>query len=272
MTTVRTTILGGAVVAIGGLVLALATAVRAPAEVDQVQVEVPHSQTVALATSSNALALTPSAPSTLPSTRTAGIGSVVTVDDIVAASADTSADAMAVLLAGLESADAVVVAESTNVLVARGAVWALPVLIDQDITKRPAAAPSIIDAMGRLGAVASPEQRSEVVDRLVALLKVEKTRASVEALGNTIQIYEALAQTGDPRAIEPLELELADRTVTTAPKVVIVQGLVALRATRSTAVLQRLVAELAVSKAEGFEGELQRELLGVLRDALVRLS
>ena len=77
---------------------------------------------------------------------------------------------------------------------------------------------------------ADPRRRLPAVDRLLALLAAEKQRGAQESLGNMIQIYEALGDTGDARAIAPLERELLDASVPTAPKVVIVQSLVALRA------------------------------------------
>jgi len=215
----------------------------------------------------------PSAPSASPAAEDLAPSTGPAIEDVLAARADGSPEALAVLLAGVESDDAVVVAESTLALIARQAVSALPVLLAQDVLGRPSAAPSLIDALGRLGAVASPEERSEVVDHLVALLRAEKQRGAVESQGNLLQIYEALGHTGDPRAIPPLEQELVDTTVGTAPKVVVVQALVALRATQSRGVLERVSAELAASTTQdAFEAELRQDLLAAIRDALVKLS
>lgn len=266
--------IGLAALGLGALVLALATVAGSPAD-----------GAAAPATSRTAPpAHVPSAqvpPARVPAVHAPGTATAPaaaaaaspTVDDILAAGADGSVDAMVVLLTGVESADAVVVAEATNALVARGAVAALPVLVEHDILGRPWAAPSVIDALGRLAAIAAPDQRAEVIDRLVALMHEEKHRGAVESQGNVIAIYEALGQTGDPRAIGPLEGELVDPTVPTAPKVAVVQALVALRATRSRDVLARVQAQLAAAPlADGLEAELQRDLLVAIRDALVRLS
>jgi len=253
--------------------IALIAGLRDPATSrDDVPVAAPAAQVAAPAPAAPAPPPSAIAPRTTVGTSPSG-AEAPSIDDVLRARTDGSPEGMAVLLAGIESTDAVVVAEATNALVAHGAIWTLPALIEQDVLARPWAAPSVIDALGRIGALAPPEQRAEVVDRLVALMRVEKTRGSQESLGNLIQIYEALGHTGDPRAVEPLELELVDRTVPTAPKVVIVQALVALRATRSLSVLERVGAELsAPSTATGFEAELQRDLLGAIRDALVKLS
>lgn len=273
MSAVRKTVVGIAVVAAGAI--ALFAALRDPATSrDDVPVAAPAAQVAANAPAPAAPTQPPSAiaPRTNDGTPPPGAGAP-SIAEVLRARTDGSPEGIGVLLAGIESTDAVVVAESTNALIAHGAIWTLPSLIEQDVLTRPHAAPSIIDALGRIGALAPPEQRAEVVDRLVALMRTEKTRGSQESLGNLIQIYEALGHTGDPRAIEPLELELVDRTVPTAPKVVIVQALVALRATRSLSVLERVGAELsAPSTATGFEAELQRDLLGAIRDALVKLS
>lgn len=199
---------------------------------------------------------------------------VPSAEDLVAARAEVSPESTAVLIAALESTDAIVVAEATNALVSRGAVSELPVLIAHDVIGRPWAAPSVIDAMGRLAKVAAPEERDLVIDRLFALLEEEKRRGAVESQGNMLQIYEALAQTGDPRAAVRLEQELLDPTVATAPKVAVVQALVALRATASRGTLARLHDELvaAAPPADAFEAELRRDLVTALRDALVALS
>jgi hypothetical protein len=189
-----------------------------------------------------------------------------TVEDVMHPSASTD-----VLVAGLEG-DAVVIAEACNALVARGDVAALPALLAYDVLNRPSAAPSVIDALGRLGAMTDEEQRGDVVARLLALLETEKQRRAVESAGNILQIYEALGRTGDARAIAPLERELVDADVATAPKVVVVEALVALGARRSVAVLERLSQDLAASEASGFEAELRRDLFAAIQAALVKLS
>lgn len=195
------------------------------------------------------------------------------IEDVLRARADPTAAGIEVLVAGLDADDAVVVAEAANGLVARGAVSALADLVAYDVLGRPWAAPSIIDALGRLGAVAEREQRADVTERLLSLMEEEKRRGARESQGNLLQIYEALGQTGDPQAVPPLERELVDPTVGTAPRVVVVQALVALRAQRSRGVLERLRDQLATSaEGVGFEAELRRDLLAAIRDALVQLS
>lgn len=197
----------------------------------------------------------------------------LSIDDVIAAGEDVGTDRTDLLVIALDSEEAVVVAEAANALVSRKAIAALPALMDQDIPSRPWAAPSVIDAMGRLAAEAPLQQRADVVDHLVKLLEVEKRRESIEALGNTIQIYEALGQTGEAKAIAALERELVDPTVETAPKVVIVQSLVALKAVQSKELLARVQAEVAaLPPTDGLEAELRKDLLNVLGEALVALS
>jgi hypothetical protein len=195
------------------------------------------------------------------------------VEDVLRAQAEPTVAALDVLLAGLESTDAIVVAEASNGLVARGALSALPVLVAFDVIGRPWAAPSVIDALGRLAAQAEADERGEAIARLVALMHEEKRRGALESQGNLLQIYEALGQTGDSRAVAPLEGELLDPAVQTAPKVVVVQALVALRAQASRAPLERLRDQLQRSApGHGLEAELRRDLLSAIELALVQLS
>jgi hypothetical protein len=195
------------------------------------------------------------------------------IDEVMQAQSSTEPGTVDVLVAGLTSTDAVVVAESANGLVARGALSALPALVEIDIVARPWAAPSVIYATGRIAAKAEPDERANAVDHLLALLASEKRRPSPEALANLLHIYEALGATGDARAIAPLERELVDRSVATAPKVIIVQSLVALGARQSRPTLERVRDELApTTTGEDFEAAIRRDLLAAIRDALVELS
>ncbi|MGE0404501.1 MAG: hypothetical protein AB7T06_47770 [Kofleriaceae bacterium] len=192
------------------------------------------------------------------------------IDDVMQAQASGAID---VLVAGLSATDAVVVAESANGLVARGALSAIPSLVELDVVARPWAAPSVIYAMGRLAALASDEERGLAVERLLALLAAEKERNSPEALANLLHIYEALGHTGDARAIAPLEHELADRRVATAPKVVVVQALVQLGARQSKPALERALVELAPTLVgDDFEAAVRRDLEAAIREALVQLT
>ncbi len=219
---------------------------------------------VEVAPSAKALAPVGS-PALTAAKTTASLGSV---EDLVAG-ADVPTE---VLVAGLDSEDPVVVADAASAIVGRGAVDVLPVLIQEDVIARPKAAPSLIYAMGRLAAKAGSAERKETVDRLLALMAQEKKRGAQESGGNLLQIYEALGDAGDARAIAPLERELLDPSVPTAPKVVVVQALVALRATQSLPALEKVAAQLAASTKTGFEAELERDLLAVIREALVQLS
>ncbi len=214
----------------------------------------------------NVVTSPPPAPSPAPSAAPA-------IDEVLQAQASTAPGTIDVLVAALSSTDAVVVAEAANGLVARGALSALPALVEIDVAARPWAAPSVIYALGKIAANADAEDRATAVDRLLALLASEKTRASNEALANLLHIYEALGHTGDARAIGPLEAELVDARVATAPKVVIVQALVALGARQSRSTLERVRDELAPTVAgDDFEAMVRRDLLAAIREALVQLS
>lgn len=210
--------------------------------------------------------MVPNAPAAAP-------GTAPSIDEVLAAKGSTEPGAVTTLIDGLASDDAVAVAEAANELVARGAISAIPALLDLDVAARPWAAPSAIYAMGALALKADAEDRDALVDHLLALLVQEKGRASGEALANLLQIYEALGQTHDARAVAPLERELADATVTTAPKVVIVQALVELGARESRPALERLRAEIAPgAHGPDFEAELKRDLIAAIDRALERLA
>lgn len=192
-----------------------------------------------------------------------------TLDDILAPDAATDT-----LLSALGADDPIMVGEAVNALVARSATESLSALVAQDVVARPKAAPSILYGLGRLAAKAELEDRDAAVDRLLALMAQEKLRGAQESGGNLLQIYEALGDAGDPRAIAPLERELLDPTVGTAPKVVVVGALVALHAYESRPSLEQVATQLATASVidTGFEAELRRDLLAVIREALVQLS
>jgi hypothetical protein len=209
----------------------------------------------------------PTRPALVAATRANAAATPPVLDDVLAPGAPTE-----ILIGGVDSADPIIVAESVNALVARAIVSALPGLVMQDVLGRPKAALSIIYGMGRLAAVADPEGRDAAVDRLLSLMSEEKRRGAPESPGNLLQIYEALGDTGEARAIAPLEREVLDATVPTAPKVVIVHALVALHAKGARGTLEQLAAQLAMSTETGLEGELRRELLTVIKQALVQLS
>ncbi len=196
----------------------------------------------------------------------------MSVADVILAQGDPTPDGTAVLVASLGADDHVVVAEAADGLVARRAVEAIPSLARIDVLARPGAAPSVIDALGRLAAVAPTDLRGEAVMRLLELLREEKRRGAPESAGNLLQIYEALGHTRDQRAAPALEEELADPAAGKAPRVVVVQALVSIAAPSSRGVAMKARAELAASpEAEVFEAELRQELLLALDDAIARL-
>lgn len=173
------------------------------------------------------------------------------------------------LITSLTSEDEIVVAEATKALIERGATEAIGPLARIDLTSAAGSGLSIIDALGRLGAVATDSDRGVAVDRLIEMLAEEKRRGARESPGNLLQIYAALGKTGDPRAAAPLEAELLDPTVPRAPKVVIVGSLVQLAQPSSRAALETaLTTESAAVGSDAFEEEIRVELVGVIAAAL----
>jgi len=252
-------------VAIAGLLLVaarwMAAALAQPAPVAEVVPAAP-------------LAVSPAPPTVQPviHTRSTAVdpGPVtITVEDVRFAQADPSPAGTAALVASLDADDRIVASEAADGLVARGAVTAIPALRAIDVSARPDIAPGIIDALGRLGAMADGDLRIDAVTRLLELLEVEKHRRAPESAGNLVMIYEALGKTRDQRAAPRLEIELADPTLAKAPKVVVVQALAAIGAPSSRAAIARLREQLgAATEVDPYQAELRRDLLAVIDAAL----
>jgi hypothetical protein len=188
---------------------------------------------------------------------------------VLAAAADRSPGGTQALIASLTSSDEIVVAEATKALIDRRATEAITPLSRITLKSAAGSGLSIIDALGRLGGVASDADRSVAVDRLLAMLAEEKARGARESPGNLIQIYEALGHTRDPRAAPPLEAELLDERVPRAPKVVIVASLVQIGQESSRAALEKAHAQQSSEVgSDAFEEEIRVELVGAIAKAL----
>lgn len=188
---------------------------------------------------------------------------------VLAARDDLTPSGTRTLISSLTSEDEIVVAEAARALIARGATEAIDPLARIDLSRAAGSGLSVIDALGKLAAVASDADRGVAVDRLVAMLAEEKRRGARESAGNLIQIYEALGQTGDPRAAAPLEAELLDADVPRAPKVVIVASLVQLEQRSSRSALETALANESAAKGDdAFEEEVRVELVGAIEAAL----
>lgn len=189
-----------------------------------------------------------------------------------AGKADPSDEGTRALVAELSSTNDVVVAEAAAALIERRAVETIPAIAKIDLVKAAGSGLSIIDALGRLGAVASGTERTAALDRLLAMLAEEKKRDAPESGANLIQIYEALGRLGDPRGASALEAELLDATVPRAPKVVIVKSLVTLGQHESRTALTTARAQQAAQKGEDdFQEEIRVELVGEIDRALSEL-
>lgn len=172
------------------------------------------------------------------------------------------------LVQQLASTDDFAVLEAANELANRKAARAIKDLATIDIKKGPRAAPSIIDALGRLAA-ADPGTRRTATDRLLELLAQERTRNAPESAGNVLALYAALGQTLDPRAAPALEAELLDPKVTSAAKTVVVDALVQLKQSSSSTALRTLQRDLAGQVPQDkMEAEIQRELATAIERAL----
>ena len=131
----------------------------------------------------------------------------------------------------------------------------------------------MIKALGELAGVAEPDDRELATDRLIALLAQEKAREAPDAPGNVLQIYEALGQTGDPRAATALEPELSDKTVPLAALTVVAGALANLQQPSSKAALVEARARVAALTFEdAFMSEVQKDVLASFDRAIASLG
>lgn len=188
---------------------------------------------------------------------------------VLSAALDHTPSGTGALIASLTSDNEVVVAEAARALIDRRATEAIAPLARIDLATAAGSGLSIIDALGKLGGFAEGAERSAAVDRLIAMLAEEKRRGARESPANLLQIYEALGQTGDPRAAPPLEAELLDPSVPRAPKVVIVGSLVLLAQSSSRAALETaLTTQRAAKGSDDFDEEIRVELVSAIEEAL----
>lgn len=191
---------------------------------------------------------------------------------VLAARDDPSAEATETLIDNVSSPDPVVVAEAARALIARQATAAIAPLARIRLEEAAGSGLSVIDALGKLGGAAEGDEKTAAVDRLLSMLREEKRRGARESPGNLLQIYEALGDTGDPRAAPALEAELLDPSVPRAPKVVIVQALVEIGLPSSKEALGAAHAEQSAQRAsDAFEEEIRQELVAKIEEALQAL-
>lgn len=173
---------------------------------------------------------------------------------------------VSILMDRLSSPDQTLVLDAADGLRARKATVAIPKLARIDIVQNADAARTVIDALGHLGGIAHGADHATAVDRLLALLAQEKSRERRDAVGNVLQLYEALGDTADARAAMALEKELADPNVPLSALVVVTDALVKLRQPSSRSALESAktrVTDLAV------EGDFQR---AVQQEVVARMS
>jgi hypothetical protein len=120
----------------------------------------------------------------------------------------------------------------------------LPKLLSMDI-RDAYVAPTLIDAIGKLGGEETGPMKQSALERLRDLLKAEKQRREADAVGNVLQIIEALGELRSPDAAATLEQELADSYYDAANRVLIVEQIGKLGYARSLPTLKRVKEEPA---------------------------
>lgn len=185
---------------------------------------------------------------------------------ITSATLPTSEDA---LLYALADTDPLTVLSAADALAARGMTSAIAPLTARPLALRGEAAPSVIDALGRLARVASPEDRATATRTLAAWLASERRRDALDAPGNVLAIYEALGRTGDRDATTVLARELGDPTVSRAAKTAIAKALGALGDPGAAPALSAARREaLGAEQLDPFEMEVRDELVAAIDRAL----
>lgn len=198
-----------------------------------------------------------------------------------AAAEDPSDQASATLLAvvdgvGADREDEAVVAqlEAIDALVARRHPAALSRIVKMTPAVEPHLGPTIIAALGALGASATGEgDRRAALDRLVSLLSEEKDRRGADSAGNVIAIIEALGVLKHPDAAPVLERELSDPFHDVAGRTSIVKSLGQIGQRSSLTPLahlrERTIASVTPDEAgDDFTRALQRELTEAIDESI----
>lgn len=170
------------------------------------------------------------------------------------------------LLARLDSTDPFVVLDAADGLRARRVTAAIPKLAAFDIVANTDAARTVIHSLGQLAGMASAPERAVATRRLGALLAQEKQRKAPEAVGNVLQIYEALGDAGDPSSAALLERELLDPDVPLSTLIEVIASLVRLHQPSSREALLAARPRIAALR---FDDEFEREIQA---DVLMRLD
>lgn len=154
----------------------------------------------------------------------------------------------------------------------RGAVEALPRLLELDPDADPALTPTLIGTIGRLARDAEPAQRTAAVVRLGAWLAAQSEREGEAARGNVAVIVDTLAQLRAPEAGDVLSTALDGGKLPVHVATVAVQGLMHLGAPSARAAVLRFRQRLEAAPASTrFERELHDEALRAVDQALSRL-
>ncbi len=187
--------------------------------------------------------------------------SVATSDDAAPSSFD---EAMA-------ATDPFVRRDAIEKAIARKDVSALPKIQAVDLTQDGYVAASAIDAVGKLGAIASPAAKTDAVRTLDKWLKQESKRAAPEALGNASIAVDALADTKSNEAIAPLVSALDGASLPLHIETRNVQALDSLDAKSAAPSVARFAARVSkLTPADDFEKALAAEALQAANDALTK--
>lgn len=149
---------------------------------------------------------------------------------------------------------------------------ALGVLTAIDLPREPAAAPTIIAAVGRLGAAGGAGDRRSASDALARWLDAESRRPEADAVGNVPNLIEALGATGGPESAEALARALDGGRLDVPLSTLATRQLGAIGDARARPAVERFGARLrALPDASGIEAELHAEAEVAVHETLEAL-
>jgi hypothetical protein len=167
--------------------------------------------------------------------------------------------------------------EAIDALVARKHIAALPRIIKMDPVDDPYVGPSIIVALGELGAITTNQSdRTAALERLAFLLRSEKDRKGTDSAGYVVTIIEAIGTLRHPSGAPILEKELFDSFHDVPSLTTIVLALKQIGRHSSIEPITRLRtfrrASVSDPNDDAFASALNRELATAMDDAIRTLE
>lgn len=162
---------------------------------------------------------------------------------------------------------------SIEAMVRDGDVAELPKLCAADLAKEPDAAPAIIHGVASLAVQGRDADRSLAGKTLSRWLREERTRDARDAVGNVVNIVEALGDLGGDEAVTSL-VDVLEHEEDLALQTTAADRLATLGDKRALPAVTRFAERLAraAEPSDAFERELRAEAIKTAADAMARLK